>query len=180
MLSDFSGSFWEIVATVPAGKAGWIDCGNGNPLIGGVKHLYRFLECKPEVDGFYPAEKFLERGEMGCLWEIKDLLNSLHISDVFDELTVMLVPIILEKNEDQKLILGVDFLWKLTGIRLEMSWFYNRNGCLDKPDIPACWSLNCLLNLWTHILVRRQCTLDLSVVGTTCFGLGFQQSKKNN
>ena len=42
--------------------------------------------------------------------EIKNLLNSVHISDIFDEFAVMLVPVIFEKNEDEKLMLGVDLL----------------------------------------------------------------------
>jgi len=58
------------------------------------------------VRGFYPAEKFLERGEMGCLWEIKYLFDSLHISDIFGELSVVLVPEIFEKNKDKKADVG--------------------------------------------------------------------------
>jgi hypothetical protein len=33
--------------------------------------------------------------------EIKDLLNSFHISDVFNEFSVMLVPKIFEQNQDE-------------------------------------------------------------------------------
>jgi hypothetical protein len=59
-----------------------------------------------------------------------------------------------------------------------MRGLYDRNGRLDKPDIPARRFLNCLLILCAHIEVRRQCTLDLSVVGTTRFKLGFLQSRR--
>jgi len=47
---------------------------------------------------------------MGYCWEIKDLLNSFHISDVFNEFPVMLVPKIFEQNQDEQLVLGVDLL----------------------------------------------------------------------
>ena len=129
------------------------------------------------MQGFYPAEKFLKRCEVGYYWEIKDLLNSLHITNILNKFSIMLVPIILEENKDEKLMLVVDLLRIFTGIQIEMSWFYNKNGCLDKPDIPARWTLNCLLTFCAHIMVRRRCTLDLSVVGTICFELGFHQSR---
>ena len=76
-------------------------------------------------------------------------------------------------------MLGIDLLWKFTGIWIEMSWVHGWNGCLDKPDIPARWFLNCLLTLCAHIAVRRQCTLDLSVVSTIRFWIGFLQCKKS-
>jgi len=53
--------------------------------------------------------------------EIKELLNSLHIANIFDELPIMLVPVIFEENKDEKLMLGECFLRKLTGIGFEMS-----------------------------------------------------------
>jgi hypothetical protein len=42
--------------------------------------------------------------------ESKNVLNVLHVSDIFDELAVVLVPIILEQNKDKKLMPGVDLL----------------------------------------------------------------------
>ena len=99
MFSDLSGSFREIVAAITAGKARRIDCGNGDTFVGGVKQFHCFLEGKPEIERFYPAEKFLERCEMRHDREIKDLLNFLHVSDIFDEFPIMLVPVILEKNK---------------------------------------------------------------------------------
>jgi len=47
---------------------------------------------------------------MGYYCEIKDLLNSLHISDVFDEFPVVLVTEIFEQNQDEQLVLRVDLL----------------------------------------------------------------------
>ena len=37
-------------------------------------------------------------------------LNSLHVSDIFDELPIVLISVIFEKNEDEKLMLGVELL----------------------------------------------------------------------
>jgi len=75
---------------------------------------------------------------VGYYREIKDLLNLLHISNIFDEFPVVLVTEIFEENENEKLILGVCLLRKPAGIGLEGSRLYNRNSSLDKPDIPAC------------------------------------------
>jgi hypothetical protein len=74
------------------------------------------------------------------------------------------------------LMLGVDLLRVFTRVRRNPGWLYNRQSCLDKPDILARWSFNCLLTFCAHIMVRRPCTLDLSVVDTTCFRIGFLQS----
>ena len=173
LFSDFTGSFREIMAAVSARKTGWIDSGYGDIFVRRVEQVHGLFEGQPKIESFYPAEKFLECGEMGYDWEIKDLLNSIHISNVFDEFPVVLVPEIFEQNQDEQLVLGVDLLRKLTWIRLEMGWIYNRYCRLDKPDIPACWSLNCLLAFCAHIMIRRHCTLDLSVVGTIYFRLAF-------
>jgi hypothetical protein len=62
-------------------------------------------------------EKFLESGEMRDDEEIQFLLDLSHISDIFDKLTVMLVPIIFEENKDEKLMLGVDLLRVFTRVR---------------------------------------------------------------
>jgi hypothetical protein len=40
-----------------------------------------------------------------------------HIPDVFNEITVVLVPVIFEENEDEKLMLVVDLLRIFAGIR---------------------------------------------------------------
>ena len=178
MFSDLSGSFREIVAAVAACKAGWIDSGNGNGLTGGVEQVQSFSEGEPELEGFYPAKKFLKRGEMRNYRELKYLPNILHITNILNKFPIMLVPVFLEENKDKKLMLGVELFRIFAGIQIEMGWFYHRNGCLDKPDIPACWFLYCLLTLCAHIVVRRQCTLDLSVVSTFCFKKDFYRAKK--
>ena len=97
------------------------------------------------MQGFYPAEEFLECSEMGYCRENKEFLDSFHVSNIFDEFPVVLVPVILEENKDKQLMLGRGFLRVFAGIRIEMGRFYNRKSCLDKPDIPACRSLYCLL-----------------------------------
>jgi hypothetical protein len=38
---------------------------------------------------------------MGYYWEIEDLLNSVHISNIFYEFPVMLVPEIFEQKKDE-------------------------------------------------------------------------------
>jgi hypothetical protein len=40
-----------------------------------------------------------------------------HIADILDEVPVMLVPVVFEKNEDKKLMLSVDLLRIFAGIR---------------------------------------------------------------
>jgi hypothetical protein len=54
---------------------------------------------------------------MGDLCKIQNPLNSFHIPDIFNELPVMLVPIVFEKDKDEKLVLGVDLLREFAGIR---------------------------------------------------------------
>jgi len=39
-----------------------------------------------------------------------NLLNSIHISNIFDKFPIVLVTVILEENQDEKLVLGVDIL----------------------------------------------------------------------
>ena len=150
MFSEFPGSFREIMAAVSAGKSGRIDSCYGNIFIGRVEQIHSLFKGQSKIEWFYPAEKFLERSEMGYYWEIQNLLNTHHISDIFDEFPVVLVTEILEQNQDEQLMLGIDLLWKFTGIRIEMSRLYDWNGRLDKPDIPARWFLNCLLSFWLH------------------------------
>ena len=96
MFSDLTGYFWEIVAAVPARKSGRVDSRYRNIFVVGVEQVYRFSEGEPKVESFYPTDKFLERCEMGYYGEIKDHLNSLHISDIFDEFPVVLVTKIFE------------------------------------------------------------------------------------
>jgi hypothetical protein len=64
MFSDFTGSFRKIVAAVAAGKAGRIDSGYRCRIVFGMEQVQYFSESEPEVQGFYPAEKFLERFEV--------------------------------------------------------------------------------------------------------------------
>lgn len=45
------------------------------------------------------------------MWDVRKVswqLNLFHVSDIFDEFTVVLVPVVFEENEDQMLMLGVD------------------------------------------------------------------------
>jgi hypothetical protein len=91
MFSDLTGSFGEIMATVPAGKTGRIDGGYGNSFIGRVKQVRRFSEGEPEIECFYPTKKFQERCEMKCFGEIKNLLDFGNIFNIFDEFPVVLV-----------------------------------------------------------------------------------------
>ena len=53
---------------------------------------------------------------MGDYSEIKNLLNSVHISDIFDEFPIVLVTVILEENQSKELILSIDLLRVFTGI----------------------------------------------------------------
>jgi hypothetical protein len=48
-----------------------------------------------------PAEKCLEDCEMRHDAEKKDLQNILHTTDIFNEFPVVLVPVFLEKNENE-------------------------------------------------------------------------------
>jgi hypothetical protein len=89
------------VAAVPTCKTGRINSRYGNFFIGRVEPIYRSSEGDMEIECFYPTEKFQERCEMGYIQEIKDLLNSFHISNVFNEFPIMLVPKIFEQNRDK-------------------------------------------------------------------------------
>jgi len=133
------------MAAVPTRKSRRVDSRYRNILIVGVEQVYRFSESEPKIECFYPTDKFLERCEMGYYGERKDLLNSFHISDIFNKLSIVLVPEIFEEDQDKELILSIGLLRVFAGIWFKMSRLYYRCGSLDKPDIPACRSLNCLL-----------------------------------
>ena len=47
---------------------------------------------------------------MGYDCEIQDFLNTIHISNIFDEFPVVLITEIFEQNQDEQLGLGVDLL----------------------------------------------------------------------
>lgn len=88
------------MAAISARKSGRINSGYGNIFIRRVEQVHSLSEGDPKVESFYPAEKFLERREMGYYGQIQNLLNPLHISDIFDEFPVVLVPEILEQNQN--------------------------------------------------------------------------------
>jgi len=177
MLSNLAGSDWVIVTGISAGKPGWIDCCNWDRISIGVKQIQSFSKRVAQVQGFYPAEEFLKRRKMRNGWKVQFLLDWFHISNIFNEIPVVLVPVVFEEYQDQKLILGVDLFRIFRGIRSNPYSSHHRKRGSDKPDIPAHHSFSCLLAFWAHTLVRRQCTLDLSVVSTSCFKKWFLQSK---
>ena len=137
MFSNLAGSGWVIVTRITAGKPGWIDCCDGNRIVVGIKQIQSFPENIPEVQGFYPAKEFLKCRKMGDEGEIQFLLDRFHVPNVFYEFPVMLVPVVFEENQDEKLILSVDLFRIFTGIRGYSYCFHNRKRCSDKPDIPA-------------------------------------------
>ena len=53
------------MAAVSARKSGRIDSGYGNIFIRRVEQVHGLSEGDPKIERFYPAEKFLERSEMG-------------------------------------------------------------------------------------------------------------------
>jgi len=169
MFSSLPGSGWVIVTWISTGKPGWIDCCDWDRIVIAIEKIQSFPERVAEVQGFYPAEEFLKRREMGHEGKIQFLLDRFHIFNVFNEIPVVLVSIIFEENQDEKLVLGVDLFRIFTGIRGNSDRFHDRYRGSDKPDIPTRWSLMCLLAFWPHIKGRRRCTLDLSVIGTVCF-----------
>jgi hypothetical protein len=96
------------MTAVRARKSGRIDSGHRNIFIGSVEQVHRLSESEPKIERFYPIEKFLEHGELRDYREVKNLLNSLHVSGIFDKFPIMLVAEIFEQNQDKQLVLGVD------------------------------------------------------------------------
>lgn len=137
MLSNLAGSDRVIVAGISAGKPGWIDCCDGDWIIVGIKQVQSFPKRIAEVQGFYPAEEFLECCKMGYSWKLQFLLDCFHDSNIFNEIPVVLVSVVFEEYQDQKLILGVDLFRIFTGIGGNSYCFHDRKRCSDKPDIPA-------------------------------------------
>ena len=82
---------------------------------------------------------------MGYDGKIQFLLDRFHVLNIFNEIPVVLVPIVFEENQNEKLILGVDLFRVFTRIWSYSYFFHNRKGCSDKPDIPARQSSSCLL-----------------------------------
>ena len=117
---------------------------------------------------------------MKNLWQIKDLLLFLHISDVFDQFPEVLVPKTIEQKQSEQLVLGVDLLWKITRIRNEMSWLYNRNGCLDKPDIPAHWIFYRILSIKLHNQEPETLYLGSFSLQDILFWMGRSTEPKNH
>jgi len=93
------------------------DCGDGNRVVVEIKKIQSFPECVAEVQGFYSAEEFLKCREMRNNGKIQNLLDRFHVFNIFNEVPVVLVPVVFEENQDKKLILGVDLFRIFTGIR---------------------------------------------------------------
>ena len=85
----------------------------------------------------------------------------------------MLVPIVFEENENEKLMPGGDLFRLFTGIRAHSYRFHDRIRGSDKPDIPARQS-SCFLN--NHSGKETMYLRSFLVVGPSCFGEGFLQS----
>ena len=98
MFSDLTGSFGEVVTAISAGKAGWVDSGDGYYVVRRIEQAHSFFEGQPEIESFNPAEEFLERREMWDHWQTEDFLDPFHVLNIFDEFAVMLVPEISEEN----------------------------------------------------------------------------------
>jgi hypothetical protein len=49
--------------------------------------------------------------------QVKNILDLFHVSNIFNEFPVMLVPKISEENKDKKLMLGVRLLRIFTGVK---------------------------------------------------------------
>lgn len=130
MFSDFARSCGVIMARISAGKSGWIYCCDRDRILVRVEQVQRFFECEPEIEGFDPTEKFLKCCEMGYGWQLEDLLDLLHVPDIFNDVSVMLVTVVFEKNEDEKLMLSIDLLRILlrilAGIRQNPCWLHYR------------------------------------------------------
>jgi len=67
----------------------------------GIEQVHRFLERQSKIQRFYPTEKFLECCEMRDFCKIQGFLNPRHISNIFNEFPIMLVPEVLEENENE-------------------------------------------------------------------------------
>jgi len=137
MFPDFAGSGRVVMTRISAGKPGRIDCSNRDRIVVGIEQTQSFPERVPEIQGFYPAEEFLKRGEMRHNGEIQFLLDRIHVSDIFNELPVVLVPVVFEEDQGKKLGLGIDPLRIFAGVRGNSYRFHDRSRCSDKPDIPA-------------------------------------------
>jgi len=137
MFSNFPGPFRKIVAAISACKSGRIDRRDRDRIVVKIEQIQSFPECITEVQGFYPAEEFLECREMRYNGKIQFILDRFHVLNVFNEIPVVLVPVVFEENQGEKLIVGVDLFRIFTGIRRYSYCLHYRNRYSDKPDIPA-------------------------------------------
>jgi len=76
------------VARVPARKSGRVDSRYRNIFVVGVKQVHRFSEGETKIESF--------------------LSDCFHVSDFFNEFPIVLIPVIFEENEDEKLMLDID------------------------------------------------------------------------
>jgi len=98
MLSNLACSDWVLVTGISAGKPGWIDRRYWDRIIVGIKQIQSFAERVAEVQGFYHGEEFLECCKMGYGWKLQFLLDCFHVSNIFNEFPMVLVPVIFEEN----------------------------------------------------------------------------------
>ena len=74
---------------------------------------------------------------MRALIEMQLFLDNIHYLNKAHKIPIVLVPIVFEEYQDQKLILGVDLFRIFTGIRGNPYCFHYGKRGPDKPDIPA-------------------------------------------
>ena len=74
-----------------------------------MEQIQSFPERVTDVKSFYPGEEFLKCREMRYDRKIQFLLDRFHVANIFNEIPVVLVPVVFEENQDEKLVLRVDF-----------------------------------------------------------------------
>ena len=107
--------------------------------------------------------KFLEGCEVRDGRETQYSPDAIHLFEVPDNRTIIFFPVFFEKEKCQQLMLGEISSRIFAGIRGDPGRLYDCEGMFNKTDKPSRRFLNCLLTGYQHNIVRRHCTLDLSV-----------------
>jgi hypothetical protein len=120
MFSHLTGTEGVIMTGITAGEPGRIDGGDGNCIAGGIECFQGAFEEDIEINWLYPAEEFLNRGEVRDRCESEKFPDPIHFFKVTDNRTVVFFPVFLEEKDGQKLVLGVISPRIFTGIQAEM------------------------------------------------------------
>lgn len=115
-LPDLPGPPGVVGAGIGTGESTRIDSSDRDDLSSGIEEMEYPIEEDMEQKGPDPRHEFLQSREMGHRLQLEDLPHRCHEINQLDDITVILLYILLEQEKRQELVLGIYSFGVLAGI----------------------------------------------------------------